>query len=202
VVRPTSSSLWCGPYPGGAEAAILSSELAPAVLCRLAVRADPGGVMYHYSGPKYYTNPADPAREDDGLFGPGSVTWRVMGQRVMWVAGFRALYLQGLHPRVMRATWQNSSFADPAEAWGRLFRTRMFVLTRTFGTTAEAERAGRRVRKIHESISGTEPGGTSYRIDEPDLLLWVHNAEVASVIDVARRSGLPFSGAGPRCVCG
>jgi uncharacterized protein (DUF2236 family) len=95
----------------------------------------------------------------------------------------------------MRATWQNSSFADPAETWGRLFRTRMFVLTRTFGTTAEAERAGRRVRKIHESIAGTEPGGTSYRIDEPDLLRWVHNAEVASVIDVARRSGLPFSGA-------
>jgi hypothetical protein len=151
--------------------------------------------MYHYSGPKYYTNPADPAREDDGLFWPGSMTWRVMDQRVMWVAGFRELYLQGLHPRVMRATWQNSSFADPAETWGRLFRTRMFVLTRTFGTTAEAERAGRRVRKIHESIAGTEPGGTSYRIDEPDLLLWVHNAEVASVIDVARRSGLPFSGA-------
>jgi uncharacterized protein (DUF2236 family) len=150
--------------------------------------------MYHYSGQKYYTNPADPAREDDGLFGPGSMTWRVMDHHVMWVAGFRALYLQGLHPRVMRATWQNSSFADPAEAWGRLFRTRMFVMTRTFGTTAEAERAGRRVRKIHESISGTEPGGARYRIDEPDLL-WVHSAEVASVIDVARRSGLPFSGA-------
>jgi uncharacterized protein (DUF2236 family) len=151
--------------------------------------------MYTYSGQKHYTNPADPAREDDGLFGPGSMTWRVMDHHVMWVAGVRALYLQGLHPRVMRATWQNSSFADPAEAWGRLFRTRMFIMTRTFGTTAEAERAGRRVRKIHESITGTEPGGASYRIDEPDLLLWVHNAEVASIIDVARRSGLPFSGA-------
>src|ERR1035438_5460328 len=29
---------------------------------------------HFYSGVKYYTNPADPAREDDGLFGPGSVT--------------------------------------------------------------------------------------------------------------------------------
>lgn len=73
----------------------------------------------------------------------GSVTWRVMNNRVMWVAGFRSLYLQGLHPRVMRASWQNSSFTDPQEAWGRLFRTRMFVLTRSYGTTAEAERAGR-----------------------------------------------------------
>jgi uncharacterized protein (DUF2236 family) len=150
---------------------------------------------YYYSGPKYYTNPADPAREDDGLFGPGSVTWRVVNSRVMWVAGFRSLYLQGLHPRVMRATWQNGSFTDPAEAWGRLFRTRMFVLTRTFGTTAEAERAGRRVRRIHESVTGTEPDGTVYRIDEPGLLKWVHCGEVASFVDVARRSRLPFSAA-------
>jgi uncharacterized protein (DUF2236 family) len=149
----------------------------------------------YYSGTKYYTHPADPAREDDGLFGPESVTWRVVHSRVMWVAGFRSLYLQGLHPRVMRATWQNSSFTDPEEAWGRLFRTRIFVQTRTFGTTAEAERAGRRVRKIHESVTGTEPDGTRYRLDEPELLMWVHCGEVASFADVARRSGLPFSAA-------
>jgi uncharacterized protein (DUF2236 family) len=149
----------------------------------------------YYSGTRYYTNPADPSREDDGLFGPGSVTWRVMSNRVMWVAAFRALYLQGLHPRAMRATWQNSSFADPDEAWGRLFRTTMFVQTRTFGTTAEAERAGRRVRRIHESLRGTEPDRTAYRLDEPELLLWVHCGEVASVVDVARRSRLPFAAA-------
>jgi uncharacterized protein (DUF2236 family) len=150
---------------------------------------------HFYSGTKYFTHPADPAREDDGLFGPGSVTWRLMNNRVMWVAGFRSLYLQGLHPRVMRASWQNSSFTDPQEAWGRLFRTRMFVLTRTYGTTAEAEREGRRVRKIHESVAGTEPDGTAYRIDEPGLLLWVHCGEVSSFVDVARRSGLSFSAA-------
>jgi hypothetical protein len=31
------------------------------------------------------------------------VTWRVMSEPVMWVAGVRALYLQALHSRVMRA---------------------------------------------------------------------------------------------------
>jgi hypothetical protein len=97
-----------------------------------------------------------------------------MNNRVMWVAGFRSLYLQVLHPRVMRASWQNSSFTDPQEAWGRLFRTRMFVLTRSYRTTAEAERTGRRVYKIHGSVTGTEPDGTAYRVDEPGLLLWVH----------------------------
>ena len=146
------------------------------------------------STPYTYTCPDDPAREDEGLFGPGSVTWRVMSSRIMWVAIVRALYLQALHPRVIRGTLQNAAtITEPIDAWARLRRTRTFIEARTFGTTAEAERAGRRVRKIHESLTGTDPDGTRYRVDEPELLLWVHCGEVASCADIARRSGLPFS---------
>jgi uncharacterized protein (DUF2236 family) len=144
--------------------------------------------------PYVYTGPDDPAREDDGLFGPGSVTWRVMRHRVMWVAIVRALYLQALHPRVIRGTLQNGgALTDPVDAWARLRRTRKFVETRTFGTTAEAERAGSRVRKIHESLTATDADGTRYRVDDPELLLWVHCGEVASCADVARRCHLPFA---------
>ena len=148
------------------------------------------------STPYTYTSPDDPAREDEGLFGPGSATWRVMSSRIMWVAIVRALYLQALHPRVIRGTLQNAAtIAEPVDAWARLRRTRTFIEARTFGTTAEAERAGRRVRKIHQSLTGTDPDGTRYRVDEPELLLWVHCGEVASCADIARRSGLPFSAA-------
>ena len=130
------------------------------------------------------------------MFGPESVTWRVMNSRIMWVAVIRALYLQALHPRVIRGTLQNAAtITQPVDAWARLRRTRMFIETCTFGTIAEAERAGRRVRKIHESLTGTDPDGTRYRVDEPELLLWVHCGEVASCVDIARRSGLPFSAA-------
>jgi uncharacterized protein (DUF2236 family) len=149
-----------------------------------------------YPTPYTYTSPDDPAREDEGLFGPESVTWRVMTSRIMWVAIVRALYLQALHPRVIRGTLQNAAtITEPVDAWARLRRTRKFIETRTFGTAAEAERAGRRVRKIHESLTGTDPDGTRYRVDEPELLLWVHCGEVASCADVARRSRLPFSAA-------
>ena len=145
--------------------------------------------------PYMYTSPDDPAREDDGLFGPASVTWRVMSSRIMWVAVVRALYLQALHPRVIRGTLQNApTITDPVDAWARLRRTRLFIETRTFGTTAEAERAGRRVHKIHETLTGADPDGTRYRIDDPELLLWVHCGEVTSAVDIARRSRLPFSG--------
>ena len=54
--------------------------------------------------PYTFTEPDDPARDDDGLFGPGSGTWRIMSSPIMWVAALRALYLQALHPRVIRGT--------------------------------------------------------------------------------------------------
>ena len=79
------------------------------------------------------------ATGDDGLFGPESVTWRIMAEPVLWVAGFRALYLQALHPRVMRGTWQNTAFTDPKQAWGRFLRTSEFVRVRTYGSLAEVD---------------------------------------------------------------
>ena len=146
--------------------------------------------------PYAFTEPDDPARDDDGLFGPGSVTWQIMSSPIMWVAALRALYLQALHPRVIRGTLQNApGITQAVDGWARLRRTRKFIETRTFGTTAEAEDAGRRVRRIHEALTGTDPDGTRYRVDEPELLLWVHCGEVASCADVARRGRLPFSAA-------
>ena len=136
---------------------------------------------------------AQPA--DHGLFGPGSLTWRIMGEPVIWVAGLRALYLHALHPRVMRGTWQNTSFARPGEAWGRFVRTTEFVSVRTYGTTAQVDRAGRRVRKIHAMLTGTDADGSRFRLDEPELLMWVHCGEVASYADIARRSGMGLSAA-------
>lgn len=132
---------------------------------------------------------------DHGLFGPGSVTWRIMREPIMWVAGLRALYLQALHPRVMRGTWQNTSFARHGEAWGRFVRTTEFVAVRTYGSTEQVARASRRVRKIHSSLTGTDPDGNSFRLDEPELLLWVHCGEVSSYADIARRSGIRVSAA-------
>ncbi len=78
--------------------------------------------------------PVPAGAQDTGLFGPGSMTWRVLSEPVMWIAGLRAMYLQALHPRVMKGTWQNTAFAKPDEAWGRFTRTVEFVRVRTYGT--------------------------------------------------------------------
>jgi len=131
---------------------------------------------------------------DYGLFGPGSATWQLMGEPILWVAGIRALYLQALDPKTMFGTWQNSALVHRHEAWARFLRTTEFVRTRTYGTTAEAERAGRRVRKVHASLTGTDTDGTVFRLDDSEQLLWVHCAEVDSYVNICRRCGI---GAGP-----
>lgn len=129
--------------------------------------------------------------QDYGLFGPDSVTWRVHLEPVLWVAGFRALLLQSLHPRVMRGTYQNSALFDPRKAWSRFQRTVEFVGVRTFGTTAAVEAAAARVRRLHASLRGYDPvTGATFRIDEPSGLLWVHSTEIDSYADIASRAGI------------
>jgi uncharacterized protein (DUF2236 family) len=133
------------------------------------------------------TRPADLA--DPGLFGPDSVTWQVHADPSMALAGLRALLLQAVHPLAMAGVAQHSDFrGDP---WGRLFRTAEYVAVVSFGTTAQAQRAAARVRGIHRRLAGTEPeSGTPYRVDDPELLRWVHCCEAESFLTTAVRCGL------------
>jgi uncharacterized protein (DUF2236 family) len=132
--------------------------------------------------------------EDYGLFGPGSVTWRVMAEPVQIVGGLRALILQALHPPSMWGTAQNSELMDPRAAWARLGRTVEFVRVRTYGSLDEVDRVGRRVRNLHSRLTGLNMDtGEVFPVDAPENLLWVHMGEVDSYLDVALRAGVPLS---------
>lgn len=133
-----------------------------------------------------------PAAGEYGLVGPNSVTWQLHADPVMWLAGIRSLYLQALHPRAVAGVVQNSGFRE--DPLGRLTRTADFIGTSTYGTVAEARRLAARVRQVHRSLRARDPRtGQLYRIDEPELLLWVHCAEVSSFVSVARRAGFPLT---------
>lgn len=138
------------------------------------------------------TSPLVGQPPDPGLYGPDSVTWRVHSDPSMALAGLRALFLQALHPMAMSGVAQHSDFQD--DPWGRLFRTAEYVGVTTFGTTEQARRAGARVRGIHRKLAGIEPqSGQAYRVDDPDLLRWVHCVEVESFLSTAVRCGLRLS---------
>jgi uncharacterized protein (DUF2236 family) len=123
---------------------------------------------------------------------PESVTWKIHLDRSMWVAGVRALMLQALHPVAMQGVWQLSDFrADPT---GRLLRTAHFVAVTTYGSPAEADALGERVRRVHRALAFTDPAtGRRHRVDEHDLLVWVHCAEVSSYLETAYRAGVPLT---------
>jgi uncharacterized protein (DUF2236 family) len=129
---------------------------------------------------------------DVGLFGPGSVTWKLHLEPVLLIGGLRSLYLQALHPRAVAAVAQNSGYrSDP---WGRLIRTSEYVGTVVYGSTEQVQTAASRLRRLHARMSAIDPRtGETFRIDEPDLLRWVHVAEVESFLTTATRAGVKLT---------
>ncbi|WP_304811435.1 oxygenase MpaB family protein [Falsiroseomonas sp.] len=125
-------------------------------------------------------------RRPDGLFGPGSVAWRVHGDvAAMMVGGISSLLLQMLHPAVLAGVWDHSNFRTDMQ--GRLRRTARFIALTTYGGREEAEAVIRRVRHIHDRVGGTLPCGTPYAANDPALLAWVHVTEATSFLSAWRR---------------
>ncbi len=118
---------------------------------------------------------------DPGLFGPTSVCWRIHGDFTsMLVGGLSALLLQMLHPLALAGVWDHSAFRQ--DMLGRLRRTGQFIAGTTFAGRDEAARLIRRVRAIHGRVSGVAPDGRTYAASDPQLLTWVHVAEVRSFL--------------------
>ena len=127
---------------------------------------------------------------DPGLFGPGSVTWRVHAEFPgMLAGGLCALMLQALHPRALAAVHDHSNFRE--DLVGRLRRTTAFVAGTTYAPVGEAEKLIARVRAIHARIEGVTIDGQPYRADAPELLTWVHVTEAYSFLEGCRRYGRP-----------
>jgi uncharacterized protein (DUF2236 family) len=121
----------------------------------------------------------DPA-PDPGLFGPGSVTWRVMAEPVLMLGAGRALLMQAAHPLVAEGAIEHSTYrTDP---YGRFERTVEWVTVVCFGTTAEARCACRQVNRLHAAVEGrirrshataTVRRGSAYSGRDAELLRWV-----------------------------
>jgi uncharacterized protein (DUF2236 family) len=129
------------------------------------------------------------AAVDVGLFGPGSVTWRVNREQALLLGGGCALLEQLAHPMVAAGVSDHSDFrTDPLK---RLRRTLDATLAIVFGTTEEAHQAAAGIRAVHARVRGALPedvgrfgAGTSYHAEEPSLLAWVN----ATLFDTSVRT--------------
>ncbi len=133
------------------------------------------------------TSPLHDPSPDPGLFGPGSVTWRLVGEPLLLLGGGRALLMQGAHPRIAAAVIEHRDVArDP---YGRLLRTLEWAAAISMGTTAEARAACAAVTARHRRVVGE-----GYAASDPVLARWVHATLVESMLETELRLGGSLSG--------
>ncbi len=130
--------------------------------------------------------------QDDGLFGPESVTWRVYASPASALGTATAVLAQMLHPRVVRLIAQASTFERNPELRGRL--TAEYGATITYGDTALAEQAGATLRKLHSHMKAIDVDtGEEYNVNQPDLLTWVHCTIPWAMLRACDRWGPTFT---------
>jgi uncharacterized protein (DUF2236 family) len=121
---------------------------------------------------------------EQGIFVPGSVSWKVNRESALFLAATRAALLQLAHPWVASAIAQHSkTFHDPISRFHRTFRV---MFTVSFGSMEQALGAARQLHRMHQSIRGAVPesvgrfvAGSSYEANEVAALRWVY----ATLID-------------------
>ncbi len=112
-------------------------------------------------------------QDDEGVFGPQSVTWRVVGDASAFIGGIRSLLIQAAHPEVAAGVLDHSIYErDPL---GRLSRTSAYVTATTYGADAEVQEALERVRMAHIPVEGTSHRGREYSANNSAYAAWVHN---------------------------
>lgn len=124
---------------------------------------------------------------DPGLFGPESVTWRVVGDVAAFVGGIRALLVQAAHPEVAAGVADHSSYRD--DPLGRLSRTSAYVTATSYGAMPEVAAAVAVVRQAHQVVRGRSHRGRPYAASDPALAAWVHNALTDSFLVAYRVFG-------------
>jgi uncharacterized protein (DUF2236 family) len=135
----------------------------------------------------------------DGYFAPESVIRRVGNTPITpFLGGGPAVLLQVAHPLVAVGVTQHSGYRR--DLWRRLGRTLRALYLITYGTKAEAERAGEAVQAVHARVHGTTdaqlgrfPPGTAYSASDPELMLWVHATLVEASLRAYQRFAQPLS---------
>ncbi|RZS32636.1 uncharacterized protein (DUF2236 family) [Herbihabitans rhizosphaerae] len=112
--------------------------------------------------------------------GPGSVSWRISGDRRAVLGGGAALLLQVGHPTIGAGVQQHSNFIE--EPWDRLDRTLQSLWRLIFGGERAVEES-RRLRELHKTIKGVDHHGQRYHALNPEAYWWVH----ATLFDVLLR---------------
>src|SRR5205807_2252932 len=108
---------------------------------------------------------------DRGILAVDSVARRINRESFLLLGGTAALLMQVAHPLVAAGVDQHSDFRTAPLP--RLIRTVDATLEIVFGDRTRAERAIRRIDRVHAPIRGKAQDGRAYMARDPRLMLWV-----------------------------
>jgi uncharacterized protein (DUF2236 family) len=123
--------------------------------------------------------------------GPGSLTWRYLGDaRNVLLAG-RAGILQTMHPAIDAGVREHSDFfVNPLN---RIIRSAGPILGVVYDE--DWKLTGHTVRDFHRPIKGTMRDGSRYAALDPDTYYWAHATFFEAQIATQELFGTPLSGA-------
>ncbi|MEU3822874.1 oxygenase MpaB family protein [Streptomyces sp. NPDC030392] len=128
---------------------------------------------------------------------PGGVLWSLTGDVRALLMLPAALVLQVAHPAVGAGVDEHSVFrTDP---WGRADRSLRSLQLWVYGGDAAAEE-GRRLRRLHRTIQGTDTRGRRYHALTPATYAWVHATGFPVYRYAARYLVRPMTGAQERAL--
>ncbi len=120
-----------------------------------------------------------------GIFGPGSVSWKINRESAVFLGAGHAALLQLAHPWVAAALQQHSNLMSRPIA--RFHNTFRIVYTMIFGSLPQALAAARHLYALHTTIRGELPEsaagwprGAHYEANEIAALRWVFATLVES----------------------
>ncbi|MCX5009006.1 DUF2236 domain-containing protein [Streptomyces sp. NBC_00638] len=121
---------------------------------------------------------------------PGTILWEIAGDVRLLLSLPAALVLQVAHPAVGAGVDDHSVFrTDP---WGRAERSLESLQLWVYGGERAIEE-GRRLRRLHKTISGTDSRGRSYHALTPAYYAWVHATAYPVFLRAARYLSRPLS---------
>jgi len=123
----------------------------------------------HTSGNAVKSRP----REDWGLFGPDSPTWRVWSSPTAFIAFQRSVVVETFDPFLAAAVHQQNGVRYNATR--RFDRTIQYFLTVACGDSRAAIEASEILMRVHAKATGIEPvSGNPYSANDPASQLWIH----------------------------
>lgn len=129
------------------------------------------------------------SRDSGAPLGPGSLTWKYLGDVRGIFLATRAGMLQSMHPAISAALLQHSDFFG--NPWNRLLRSAGPILGVVYDY--DPTKTGAKVRDFHKSLDGVDAYGHGYHALDPKTFYWAHATFFEAQIATQELFGTPLT---------